>query len=190
MLAQELVQRTIDMQTSQTENAQGGGVANMNSDFLRDAVIYFLGKLLMCAVAFAAGGSGGILMPVIICGGVMGYIVRCLCLALFGYDAAAAAIPLGIAAFFSALTRLPLTSTILSCEITGAFQLVSNPNLIFPILVASIVGARASSFFAEHTVFERMMTQDGINPHTLEQQIRARNFILPPFYLLAHHEGG
>ena len=88
------------------------------------------------------------------------YVVRCICLLVFGYDAAAAAIPLGVAAFFAALTRLPLTSTVLSCEITGALQL-ANGNLIFPVLVASIVGARAAGFWSEHTVFERMMTQDG-----------------------------
>lgn len=45
-------------------------------------------------------------------------------------------------------------------------------NLIFPILLSSIVAARISHFLQHHTVFESMMLQDGINPFTIDRNRR------------------
>ncbi|CAD7934914.1 unnamed protein product [Amoebophrya sp. A25] len=117
----------------------------------------------------SAGGSGGILMPVIICGGTMGYVLRGLIYALFQYECGQVAIVLGMASFFAALTRLPLTATILSCEMSAI--LTVDENLIFPILLAAIVSSRLAGLFQHCTVFERMMLQDGINPLTIGEQI-------------------
>ncbi|CAD7924272.1 unnamed protein product [Amoebophrya sp. A120] len=134
------------------------------------ALLFFFGKLLACSLAFSAGGSGGILMPIIICGGTMGYVVRGIIFSLWGYESGQTAVAFGMASFFAALTRLPLTATVLSCEMSAI--LTVDENLIFPILLASILGARISGLFQSHTVFERMMLQDGINPMTIGEQIQ------------------
>jgi len=135
------------------------------------AILVVFGKLLASALAFAAGGSGGILMPVIICGGVVGYCVRCVIFSMFSLPVVSSyCVSFGIAGAFSALTRLPLTATVLAVEMTGVLE-YEGGNIIFPILFSAILGTRVAGIIQHETVFERMMLQDGIDPTSLGQQI-------------------
>mmetsp|Transcript_72279 Transcript_72279/g.211821 ORF Transcript_72279/g.211821 Transcript_72279/m.211821 type:complete len:401 (-) Transcript_72279:340-1542(-) len=129
-----------------------------------------IGKLLAFGVCFATGGAGGLLMPSLVIGTTLG---RCAGLAIESLDSAlpSAGAVLGMAAFFSANMRLPLTAAGVALECATATSSY-DARLVCTIPLASALGTWVAAWWDQCSIFERMMMQDGINPFTLSQQIR------------------
>lgn len=86
----------------------------------------FIVKLLFTALSYATGFAGGIFLPMLVLGAIFGKIfgeVLNLFL-LTGNDFTVHFIVLGMAAFFVAVVKAPITGAILILEMTGSFHLL------------------------------------------------------------------
>jgi chloride channel protein, CIC family len=87
----------------------------------------FLVKAAIWAIALASGTSGGVLAPLLILGGAMGWLVGLVLPGDPGFWAL-----LGMAAMIGGTMRAPLTGTIFAVELTGDLQ-------VLPALLAATV---------------------------------------------------
>jgi CIC family chloride channel protein len=88
--------------------------------------LIFLLRFLLGAVSYAAGTPGGLFAPMLVLGAQSGSIFAVVCLQCipgFSSDPRAFAV-VGMAAFFTAVVRSPVTGIVLATEMTGSFTLL------------------------------------------------------------------
>jgi CIC family chloride channel protein len=109
-----------------TQRTLAGGVSIM-------AVVYvFLLRFVLGPVSYAAGTPGGLFAPMLVLGAQIGFVQGtffCRWFPALGERPAAFAV-VGMAAFFTAVVRSPVTGIILVTEMTGSFT------LLLPMLLA------------------------------------------------------
>lgn len=122
-------------------------------------VWFGLEKWLANAVSYAAGIPGGIFSPALAVGAGLGSNLAQL---MPGTDPTAV-ILLGMSAYLAGVTQAPLTSAVISMELTN------NHNFVLPIMAACLIGRAFSSMvcktpvyraFAERLVAERQLELD------------------------------
>jgi len=100
------------------------GLARNNNQMLSFLIIIFVAKLLFTAISYATGFAGGIFLPMLVLGAILGKIYAMVLTNIL--DLGPEYIPhymiLGMAAFFVAVVKAPLTGTILILEMTGSFE--------------------------------------------------------------------
>ncbi len=84
--------------------------------------LLFAGKLLFTALCFGSGAAGGIFLPMLAVGASLGALYGAVA-GFFGMDQAFAVnfLIMGMAGFFAAVVRAPITGIILITEMTGSF---------------------------------------------------------------------
>lgn len=129
------------------------------------------GKLIAFAFCFATGGPGGVLMPSLFVGALLG---RSIGHAAAGFDSALphAGTVFGMAALFAANMRLPLTAATVGLEFAMVDSSTYDTRLVWTIPLAAALGTWMSAWWDPLSIHERAMFQDGINPFTLSQQIQ------------------
>lgn len=130
-----------------------------------------VGKLLSFGVCFATGGAGGVLMPSLVVGSLLGWCVGSGLAPLDDRLPTAGAV-LGMAAFFGANMRLPLTSAGVVLEYAGNHADAYKFQWTCSIPLAAALGTWVAAWWDPVPVFEQMMLQDGIDPFTLNEQIQ------------------
>ncbi len=110
----------------------------------------FAAKFALTSLSYASGAPGGIFLPMLALGAAAGGAVA-RCLEGFGiadYQGATFAI-LGMAAFFTAVVRAPITGTVLVMELAGTFEHL--PALILACATAGLSAAvlRAKPIYDE-----------------------------------------
>lgn len=122
----------------------GGGNLLVDSLVVTDYTIGFLcllfvGKFLFTMICFGSGVPGGIFLPMLVLGAAGGAVLAKL-LVLAGLLPAmyyADIIVFGMAAYFSAVVKSPVTGSILILEMTGSFQHM--PALLVVSLTAYVI---------------------------------------------------
>lgn len=111
-------------------------------------------RLVLTAAASGSGATGGLFVPILAIGGLIGAIAFRACAAA-GMDARLAPniIMLCISAFFAASVRAPITAILLSIELTGGFF-----NLL-PCAIAVGVSTALSDMTRTAPLYERMLEQ-------------------------------
>jgi len=127
------------------------------------AVFYFIAKFFAVAIAAAFGGSGGLFTPCLLMGGSIGVAISALFDQGVGDSESSATVCaiMGMTAFFSALLRLPLTSAIVSYEMTS--HLSTGSSIFLPIVLTSLVSYYIADVLSPYDLAQRMMLQDGID---------------------------
>ncbi len=89
-------------------------------------VIIFIVKLLFTSLSYATGFSGGIFFPIFILGALIGKIFGEVTnqILFLGSDFVVHCVILGMAAYFVAIIRAPITGAVLILEMTGSFDLL------------------------------------------------------------------
>ena len=116
----------------------GAGYANIQalldgSLAVRVVLALALVKAVVWLVALGSGTSGGVLAPLLILGGALGFLIGQALPGPAGFWALA-----GMAAILSGAMRAPLTGALFACELTGDFAAL-------PAMMAASVGAYAIS---------------------------------------------
>lgn len=110
---------------------------------LTTLVIWFLLRFVTTLICFGSGVPGGMMMPALALGGLLGCIVDTVCPAELSAGSAVLCLT-GMAAFFSATVRAPLTGVFLVLEMTHDYNLFL-PSLITTmsaVFVAQAMGGR------------------------------------------------
>ncbi|NEQ99872.1 MAG: CBS domain-containing protein, partial [Cyanothece sp. SIO2G6] len=131
------------------------------------ALIGFLVKFLLTLIAAGSGAPGGIFAPALILGSSLGFVVGTLALQL----QLMVGVPLGISpdisptatyalagmgAFFSAVTKGPITAIVIVFEMTTDF------NLVLPLMISSVVSYLTSDWLYSGSIYNRLLSLQGI----------------------------
>ncbi|MCB9062126.1 MAG: chloride channel protein [Halobacteriovoraceae bacterium] len=121
--------------------------------------ILFLMKFLASTISYSSGITGGLFMPTLLMGAMLGGFIGTLANLLFPEitsNTGAYAL-VGMGAYFAAVMRAPFTSIILVFELTRDYQ------IILPLMIANIVSYAIASKIHKGSVYENLSEQDGIH---------------------------
>ncbi len=128
----------------------------VDSESVRFLVLLFAGKFLLTLICYVSGVPGGIFAPMLVIGA---------CLGLLSGIGASSALPalaptpesfavVGMAAFFSAVVRAPLTGIVLVLEMTGDYQ------QLLPLLTGSMVAFVLSERLGIEPIYDALLSYD------------------------------
>lgn len=130
--------------------------------------IAFVSKFGLTLVAYGSGAPGGLFAPSLILGSALGYLVSCFAenfQQLIGVPAdfaIAIGSPTtyaltGMGAFFSAVTRGPITAIVIVFEMTTDF------NLVLPLMIGSVVAYLVAEAISSGSIYHRLLVWNGIH---------------------------
>jgi chloride channel protein, CIC family len=125
-------------------------------------------KFFLTVIAAGSGAPGGLFAPSLILGAALGQSVGFMALALEQWVGIPLGIPAGVSptttyalagmgAFFSAVTRGPITAIVIVFEITADF------NLVLPLMIGSVVAYLISDRIAPGSIYGRLLEWNGIH---------------------------
>ena len=135
----------------------GGGLVARSSvygDALSTLLLLLAGKLAFTLFSYASGAPGGIFMPMLALGALVGAAIQAVLPAIgVGGDFLANCVLLGMAAFFVAVVRAPVTGAVLITEMAGSFG-------HFPaFMLVSIVAAAVGGLLGTPPIYETLLEQ-------------------------------
>ena len=143
-------------------------------------------KLAATVFSYSSGGAGGIFMPALFVGAMLGGAVGHLDVSLLGHEPRqlGAFALVGMGAVFAGVIRAPITSVLIIFEMTGAY------GLILPLMIANMTSYVLARRHRPTPIYDALLAQDGIVlPHgaTLAPEHRvaeaspsARDLARPP----------
>jgi H+/Cl- antiporter ClcA len=137
-------------------------------------------KFLFGAICFASGAPGGTLYPLCILGAYLGAIIGSASINLFGLnpDLWEEFVVIGMAGFFSAIVRAPITGIVLVFELTG------NMNNLLPIATVSLISYAVANLIGVNpfyeTLLERILQGNNNKPefHNTDEKV-LKTYVIP-----------
>lgn len=130
-------------------------------------LLTFVTKFLLTLLAYGAGTPGGLFAPALLLGASLGHLVGNSAQWLELWIGLPAGIPAGVSApstyalagmgaFFSAVTRGPITAIVIVFEITTDF------NLVLPLMIGSVVAYLIADRTASGSIYKHLLAWNGI----------------------------
>jgi CIC family chloride channel protein len=129
--------------------------------------ITFITKFLLTLLAYGAGAAGGIFAPSLVLGAALGSLVSFLAQGAYtGFGAWEMPAVLGstttyaltgMGAFFSAVTRVPITAIVIVFEMTADF------NLVLPLMIGSGIAYLIADKASSGSIYNRLLATQGIH---------------------------
>lgn len=117
--------------------------------------LIFVARFLMTMTSYGTGAAGGIFAPLLVLGGQIGLFCGLISDKFFP-DAATtpqAFAVVGMAAYFTAIVRAPLTGIVLISEMTGGYA------LMLPLLAACCAAYGVAELFEEEPIYEALLAR-------------------------------
>lgn len=125
-----------------------------NEEFVLTAIlILFLAKLLFTIISYGSGVPGGIFLPILVLGALVG---RGFAEVLYNFDLISSNhiinfITLAMAAYFTAVVKAPITGSILITEMTGTF------NHLLSLTIVCLTAYVVSDFIKSHAIYDLLL---------------------------------
>lgn len=149
----------------------GGGTNTINDTLLSSMLswqnlgILFILKFVLTGLLYSTGISGGLFMPTLLMGAILGSALGLASNTFLGSDLNIQAFALvGMGSFFATVIRAPFTSIIM------VFELTRNYEIIMPLMAANILAYAISSKLSKGSIYEQISEQDGVHLPTREDQ--------------------
>jgi len=118
--------------------------------------LFFVIRFLLTIFSYGSGASGGIFAPLLVLGALLG-----LALGQIAHNIAPAIVPeaavfavVGMAAYFTAIVRAPLTGIVLIVEMTGNYQ------QMLPLLVGCFCAYAVAELMKDLPIYEALLERD------------------------------
>jgi chloride channel protein, CIC family len=145
-------------------SGHGFGISDMG---WRVTAVIFVAKFILTLISFGSGAPGGLFAPSLILGSALGYLVSYGAQGLQGVSSSqfgTEAILIspttyalaGMGAFFSAVTRGPITAIVIVFEMTMDF------NLVLPLMIGSVVAYLVAETLFRGSIYKRILEWNGI----------------------------
>ncbi len=129
----------------------------LKGDLLLAAIpLFFIIRFLLTTTSYGSGAPGGIFAPLLVLGALIG-----LAIGQIGHVLVPAIVPIpavfavvGMAAYFTAIVRAPLTGIMLIVEMTG------NYSQMLPLLVACFCAYAVAEFLKDLPIYEALLERD------------------------------
>jgi CIC family chloride channel protein len=129
--------------------------------------IVFVAKFVLTLLAYGSGASGGLFAPALVLGSALGCLVSFVAQASHGWMG----LPVGtlessntttyaltgMGAFFSAVTRGPITAIVI------VFEMTANFNLVLPLMMGSGLAYLISDRISSGSIYDRLLAFRGIH---------------------------
>jgi len=150
---------------------------------LRTTAIAFVTKFGLTLIAYGSGAPGGIFAPTLLLGSALGDLLSDLVrwlsslgLSLPRVDSTTTYALAGMGAFFSAVTRGPITAIVIVFEMTTDF------NLVLPLMIASVVSYLVAERFFSSSIYHHLLQWQGIHldkagPEELWTELKAMDIM-------------
>ncbi|KYC38282.1 chloride channel protein [Scytonema hofmannii PCC 7110] len=121
------------------------------------AVLAFVAQFILTLVAFGSGAPGGLFAPSLILGSCLGYIIGVFQSYVLGRGDATTYALAGMGAFFSAVSKVPITAIVIVFEMTTDF------NLVLPLMIGSVTSYLVAEKILPGSLYDRLLQLNGIN---------------------------
>ena len=157
----------------------GGGSPLVDSLVVTDypltvLVVLLAGKFLFTMLCFGSGVPGGIFLPMLVLGAIGGAIFA-KCAVFLGLMAPAWTIDcivFGMAAYFAAVVKAPVTGSILIMEMTGSFE------HMLALILVSMTAFLEADFSGSEPVYEMLLARSLAVRERISQKIRRRRVMV------------
>ncbi len=131
-------------------------------------------KMVASALCFSSGVSGGIFMPTLFIGSMLGAFIGSLSwLIAPDYSASIGAYAIvGMGAFFVSVLRAPFTAILMAFELTHDYK------IILPLMVANTASLFLSTRLRKSSIYESVAEQDGIHLPSKEDNEVLENLLI------------
>lgn len=132
------------------------------------AVIAFVAQFILTLVAFGSGAPGGLFAPSLILGSALGYLVGVGEYNLLGLGSPTTYALAGMGAFFSVVSKVPITAIVIVFEMTMDF------NLVLPLMIGSVTAYLIAEKLEPGSLYDRILQFNGIY---LEKETAAKGLL-------------
>ncbi len=119
--------------------------------------IAFVAEFILTLVAFGSGAPGGIFAPSLVLGSTLGYLVGECQFYILGAGLPTTYALVGMGAFFSAVSKVPITAIVIVFEITTDF------NLVLPLMIGSVTSYLIADKILPGSLYDKILHLNGIN---------------------------
>ncbi len=119
-------------------------------------VLFFIIRFVFTMASYSTGAPGGIFAPLLLLGMLAGSVFGYMAIWIYpgaSFDFSVWGI-LGMAGFFSAIVRAPITGIVLILEMTNAHS------LLLPLMIVSIISYGIPEYFKDKPVYDALLQQD------------------------------
>jgi len=144
-----------------TPEALGGGHRLVEQTLAGDVALlalpgFFALRFFLTMLSYGSGAPGGIFAPLLVLGSELGLAVGMLSQRVLPHavEHPETFAVVGMAAYFSAIVRAPLTGIVLVVEMTG------NYSLVLPLLAACLTAYEVADLLRDRPVYEALLERD------------------------------
>ncbi len=130
-------------------------IINENGDW-QTAFIAFFAQFILSLIAIGSTAPGGIFAPSLIMGSAFGYLIGLLEHHLLGVGSPSTYALVGMGAFFSGVSKVPITAIVIVFEMTTDF------NLVLPLMIGSVTSYLISEMLFPRSLYEKLLEFNGI----------------------------
>ncbi|MEC4813874.1 MAG: chloride channel protein [Scytonema sp. PMC 1069.18] len=120
------------------------------------AVFAFLVQFILTLVAFGSGAPGGLFAPSLILGSCLGYIIGICQSYLLGEGNPTTYALAGMGAFFSGVSKVPITAIVIVFEMTTDF------NLVLPLMIGSVTSYLIADKIIPGSLYDKLLQLNGV----------------------------
>ena len=118
--------------------------------------LIFVAQFCLTILAYSAGAPGGLFAPALVLGSALGYLVGVAEVAMIHSESPYTFAFAGMAAFFTAVVRVPVTAIIIIFEMTADF------NLVLPLMITSAIAYLVAESVSQGSLYEHLLEASGI----------------------------
>jgi CIC family chloride channel protein len=119
------------------------------------ASIAFVAHFVLTLVAYGSGAPGGLFNPALILGSALGYLVGLCEYHMLGISLPTTYALAGMGAFFSAVSKAPITAIVIVFEMTADF------NLVLPLMISGVVSYLVGDQVSKGSLYQRLLEWNG-----------------------------
>ncbi len=115
------------------------------------AALAFVPYFLLTIFSYGSGAPGGLFQPSLVLGSALGYVVGTFEVDIMHLGAPENYALAGMGAFFSGVSKAPMTAIVIVFELTTDF------NLVLPLMISCASSYLVSDFFAKGSLYQRLL---------------------------------
>ncbi|MBR8833179.1 MAG: chloride channel protein [Stigonema ocellatum SAG 48.90 = DSM 106950] len=120
-------------------------------------MLVFIAQFILTLIAYGSGAPGGLLVPPLLLGSALGYLVGSVEHSVLGISSPTTYALAGMGTFLSAVARVPITSIVIVFEMTTDF------NLVLPLMIGSVVAYWVAEKVMPGSLYDLLLEWNGIH---------------------------
>src|SRR5579883_1257106 len=120
-------------------------------------LVAFIAQFILTLVAYGSGAPGGLLVPPLLLGSALGYLVGLAEHHVLGISSPTTYALAGMGTFLSAVARVPITSIVIVFEMTTDF------NLVLPLMISAVVAYLLADKLMPGSLYDLLLEWNGIH---------------------------